>query len=214
MLKFISNKKGIMGLTLSQIGLFIATGILITAVFSFIYLSDFNRKEEIDNIGNSFTNYVSAMDSKFFENKTNFLFKDYDFDYSVFISTQYISVETDGNWNNVLSSKNAFLKKPLIRDLDPAWKSSQGMHSYLKNNFGYYGNKSKPIEQDKIDDVKSYFELEMLNTEYNYAKKPFEIDLKKPVLVEKVYIYYDTDDNNIWEKEFDEKDDFILIYQK
>ena len=214
MLKFISNKKGIMGLTMSQIGLFIATGIIISAVFSFIYLSDFNRKEEIDNIGNSFTNYVSAMDSKFFENRSRYFFKDYDFDYKVFLSSEYIVVETDGSWNNVLTSRKTFLKKTLIRHFDPSWKSCEEMHSYLKSNFIYFGNKSKPIGQDKIDDVKEYFDLEQINANYNFAKNPFKIDLSKPVFIEKAYVFYDTDDDKIWEKENDEKEDLILIYQK
>jgi len=46
MLKFIEDKKGIMGITLSQIGLILATGILLAAVFSIIFLNDWNKKAE------------------------------------------------------------------------------------------------------------------------------------------------------------------------
>ncbi len=214
MLKFISNKNGIMGLTLSQIGIFIASGILISAVFSFIYLSDFKKKAEIENISNSFSNFIEAMDSKFFENRTKFFFNDYNFDYSIYISSEYTIVESDGNWNNILSSKKNFLIKPLIRAFDPTWQSFDEMHFYLYHNFNFSGNKSDPIGKDKIEDVKSYFELEKNNAYFVFSESPFEIDLFKPVFVEKAYIFYDTNGNGLWEKNIDEKEGMILIYQR
>ena len=53
MSKFIKDNHGIMGLTLSHIGLIIATGILLTAVFSIIFLNDWQRNAELKNIATS-----------------------------------------------------------------------------------------------------------------------------------------------------------------
>jgi len=76
MSKFIKNDAGIMGLTLSQIGLIIATGILLTAVFSIIFLNDWQRNAELKNIATSFSTIVEGMDTRFFENTTEFHFPD------------------------------------------------------------------------------------------------------------------------------------------
>ena len=214
MLKFISNKKAVMGLTLSHIGLFIATGIIVSAVFSFIYLNDYNKKAELDNLGNSFKVLVEAIDTKFFENQTKFFFQDLDYDYKVFVSTEYITVESNGNWNNILSSKTSFLKKSLIRHNEPLWKSADEFHNHLFVNFECYGNKSCPINLTKIDDVKEYIDSEKFHANYFYSKNPFKLNLNKPVLVEKAYVFYDINGNNYWEKNIDEKDELILIYQK
>ncbi len=214
MLKFIINKKAIMGLTLSHIGLFIATGIIVSAVFSFIYLNDYNKKAELDNLGNRFKVLVEAMDTKFFENQTRFFFQDLDYDYNVFVSREYITVESSGNWNNILSSKTSFLKKPLIRKNDSLWKSAEEFHNYLHISFESYGNKSYPINHTKIDDVKDYLFSEQVHANFFYSKNPFKLDLKKPVYVEKAYVFYDKDGSTYWEKNTDEKDELILIYQK
>ena len=214
MLKFITNKNAIMGLTLSNIALFIATGILLSAVFSFIYLSDFNRKAELDNISNSFTTFVEAMDTKFFENCSKYYFPIKDYQYKISISTEFINVESDGFWNNKIYSRNKFLIKPLPIYNNIDWNSSKTLHNFLKTKFGYSGNESNPINNTKESDVKNYFNDLKDKANLSFALNPFIIDFSKDLFVEKIYIFYNVDSDNFWDKEVDYKKDIIVIYQK
>jgi len=214
MLRFIPNNKGIMGLTLSHIGLFIATGILLSAVFSFIYLNDYYRKEDLDNIGQSFSTMVEAMDTNFFENKTKFFFPEKDFTYHISISTEYIIVESDGNWNNIVSSKNNFLIKPCLRKNNSNWTSGKELHIFIKDKYGYSGNQTDTIQSDKVKSVKNYLNTIRKKTNLTFALNPLIIDVDKPVFIEKTYVFYDLDDDNLWNKNIDEKQSLILIYQK
>ena len=66
MLKFIEDKKGIMGITLSHMGLIVATGVLLSAVFSVIFLNDWNKKADLKNIATGLTTIVEGMDTRFF----------------------------------------------------------------------------------------------------------------------------------------------------
>ena len=214
MLKFIPNNSSIMGLTLSNLGLFIATGILLAAVFSFIYLNDFNKKAELDNISNSFTTFVEAMDTKFFENKSRYFFPKKDYDYSISFSTEYISIQTEGFWNSDLISRKTFFIKPLPRLDNPNWTSGKMLHSYLKNNFGNFGNESDPINSSKELDVNNYLNIIRDSANFSYALNPFIVDKNKELYVEKIYVFYDMDGDDSWNKNIDYKSDLIIIYQK
>ncbi len=199
MSRFIKDDNGIMGLTLSQIGLIIATGILIAAVFSIIFLNDWQRNAELKNIATSFSTIIEGMDSRFFENTTEFHFPDKNYYYNISISTEYIIVSAEGNQNNKLSIKERFLVRPWPRPSDQTWKRGEELHNYCLNTYGHSGTISDPITQDDLDELN----IDKETASIDLASNPFYIQIYKPAYIEKVIIYYDTT----------EKQDFLLIYQ-
>ena len=199
MSKFIKDNHGIMGLTLSQIGLIIATGILVAAVFSIIFLNDWQRNAELKNIATSFSTIVEGMDTRFFENTTEFHFTEKPYYYNVSISTEYITVTSKGNQNNKLSIKERFLIKPWPRPSDQTWKTGEELHSYCRDTYGHSGTISDRITHDDLNELNNYKNT----TSIDLASNPFYICTNKPVYIEKVIIYYG----------ITEKQDFLLIYQ-
>ncbi len=213
MSKFIANDKGIMGLTLSQIGLIIATGILLSAVFSFLFFNDWYRNAEIRNIANSFSTLVEGMDSRFFENTTRFYFPGRDYQYNVSLSTEYIVIEAEGNWNNKLSIKKCFLRKTWLRQPGKDWINGEELHNYLNTTYGCYGNKSDPIKKTNISNVKNYLNNLIEEANKSFALKPFYININKPVYIDKTYIFYDINGDNKWDRDLDERQGFLIMYQ-
>lgn len=199
MSKFIKNDTGIMGLTLSHIGLIIATGILLTAVFSIIFLNDWQRNAELKNIATSFSTIVEGMDTRFFENTTEFHFPDKTYYYNVSISTEYIVVSAEGNQNNKLSIKERFIVKPWPRTSDQTWKTGEEIHNYCLYTYGHSGTILDPITQDDLDGLNTDKET----TSITLASTPLYIQTNNPAYIEKVIIYYDDA----------EKQKFLLIYQ-
>lgn len=199
MSKFIKNDTGIMGLTLSHVGLIIATGILLTAVFSIIFLNDWQRNAELKNIATSFSTIVEGMDTRFFENTTEFHFPDKTYYYNISISTEYIVVSAEGNQNNKLSIKERFIVKPWPRTSDQTWKTGEEIHNYCLHTYAHSGTILDPITQDDLG------ELDKDNAAacIDLALSPLYIQTDKAVYIEKVIIYYGTS----------EKQDFLLIYQ-
>lgn len=214
MLKFINDDKGVMALTLSQIGLIIATGIILAAVFSFLYYSEWQRNAELKNIATGFTIMVEGMDTRFFDNTTIYFFPDKDYHYNISVSTEYIIINADGTWDNKLSVKERFLIHPWPRVNDPDWNTGKQLHRYLKNNYGRSGNKSNPINKSDIDSVKNELNTEKEQAEQTLAHNPFYVDKSKPVYIDKVFIHYDTNGDASWVKENDEKQGFLLVYQQ
>lgn len=192
-----------MGLLLSQLAFIIATGILIAAIFSLVFLNDWQKNAELQNIATSFSTMVESMDARFFENTTVFRFPDKDYVYNVSMSTEYMVVSAQGNLDRSLSVKERFLVKPWPQNKSSVWIGGVGLHHYLKTNFGSSGNISNPIQMGNIDDVKLYLNGEWNDTVGTLASRPFYILTNQTVYIDKVYVYYAND----------EKQAFIFIYQ-
>ena len=214
MLRFIHDTKGMMGLYLSHIALIVATGIIIAAVFSFIYYNEWQRNGELRNMASGLSTMVDGMDTRFFENTTLYFFSDRDYDYNVSVSSEYIIISADGTWGNTLSVKHRFLIRPWPRVNNSDWISGKELHSFFKTMHGQSGNKSNPINKTDIDDVKDYLHDERELANKTLALKPFYVDIFKPVYIDKVFIYYNNDGQNGWDKKTDGKQEFIIIYQK
>ena len=212
MLKFLNDRDGIMGITLSQMGLIIATGVLIAAVFSIIFMNDWNKKADLKNIGTGLSTIVEGMDTRFFENTTMYWFPSKDYSYLVSTSTEYIVISSKSNWNEEISFKEQFLIKPWPRIANPKWISGKDLHNYLKVKYEHTGNESDPIRSADIANVKNDLETDKETAEKSFALNPLKLNLEKPVYIEKVFIYYDKDDDG-WDKIIDEKQDFVILYQ-
>ncbi len=210
MLRFIKNDKGIMGLTLSQIGLIVAAGILITAVFSLVFLNNWQKEAELKNIASSFSTMVNGMDSKFFENTTGFHFPEKNYEYFVNISTEYIIVTSKSSTSDRISIKERFLVRTWPKSKDMSWRNGIELHEYLNANFNNSGNISDPIQN--VSKVKDYLSNEQEIVNKYFALNPLYIHLNKVVHLDKIYVYYDSNGDGMWDKD-DEKQDFIFIYQ-
>jgi hypothetical protein len=214
MLKFIKNDRGVIGITLSQIGLVIATGIILAAIFSFLYYSEWQRNSELKNMASGLSIMVEGMDTRFFDNTTTYFFPDKNYNYNVSVSSEYIIINADGTWGNMLSVKERFLIRPWPRVNDPDWTSGKQLHSYLQDNYGRSGNKTRPIYKSDISSVKNMLNSYKEQDEQSLALNPLFVDILKPVYIDKVFIHYDTDGDNIWNKKNDEKQGFLLVYQQ
>jgi len=212
MLKFIKDEGGIMGITLSQLGLIVASGILLSAVFSFVFLNDWQKKADLKNVATGLTTIVEGMDTRFFENKTMYWFPDKDYQYAASTSTEYIVIKSEGNWDEALSFKERFLIKPWPRVANPKWLSGKELHEYLKAKYLHSGNESDPILSTDMDAVKNDLFTDLEEANKTLALNPIQFDINKPLYIEKIFIHYDKDDDG-WDKTIDEKQDFVIIYQ-
>lgn len=213
MSKFIRNNKGVMSLTLSQIGLIIATGILLSAVFSTVFLNDWHKNSELHNIGTHFSTLLEGIDTCFFENTKIYYFPDKNYEYNASISTEYMTLNAKGNWDNTLSNKIRFVKKTFVGSVNYNWSSGEKFHIFLNDTYSRFGNETYPIFKKDITSVKNMILDEFENMSYFYAINPLELDIQKPVIIEKIYIFYDNNDDKKWDKTNDEKQNFILIHQ-
>jgi hypothetical protein len=142
MLRCIHDNNGVIDLTLSQIGLFIATTILLTVVFSLVFSNDWQRTAELHSLATSFSNLLSDTDNRFFENTIRFQFPQKDYTYQIRISTEYITISAKGNWDADLFVTERFLIRPWPRFSTQNWTTGGDLHSYLNETCGHRGTKN------------------------------------------------------------------------
>jgi hypothetical protein len=187
MSRFIKSTHGIMGLSLSQIGLFLATGILLTAVLSFLFFNNWQRPDELRSCSCSFSTLLEDMDALFFEHTTHYQFPTKPYPYSIYLSSEYIIAMTTGPLGNNLCVTERFLVRPWIRFSLQNWTTGDELHEYLNTSYGHFGT---------VDDTISFNNVTQLRQEQNaslsfYALHPLELLLSHPVMIENVIIYYD-----------------------
>jgi hypothetical protein len=199
MSRFTKDTNSIMGLTLSQIGLFLATGILLTAVFFLVFSSDWQRTAEIRSFASSFAHLVEDIDNRFFENTTRFQFPVKSYAYTVQLSTEYIVISAKGFWDTDLFVAERFLIQPWPRSSHQNWTTGEDLHEYLNTTCGHRG-----IKNDSISSVNfTQLSQEQNTTISFYALHPLEMLIREPVFLEKVTIFYDGE----------KKHDFLIVYQ-
>ena len=191
---------GLMDISLTQIGLLIATSVLLCIVFSFIFFNDWQRTSELQAQSSQFSNLLSDIDNSFFERTSLFQFSQGDYPYTVSISSEYLRVSAKGFWKNDLIVVKKFLPCPWICGTQQNWSTGEDLQTCLNESFGHRGTQGDPISSENFttlcqerDDAIAY-----------YAVHPLGIILNRPVYVEKVTIYYNQT----------QRQDFLLVYQR
>jgi hypothetical protein len=188
-----------MGLTLTQVGLLVATVILLTVVLSFVFFNEWERTAELQSQASGFSSLLGDIDTSFFEKTSRFLFAHAEYRYSVSISTQYILIRSKGSWGGELVVTKKLLIPPWPRLSNQNWTTGEDLHMYLNRTCGHQGTQNDSIPPGNFTQLC----LEQNNTVSFYALHPLEIQIIKPVYIEKVTIYYNQT----------KKHDFLLLYQ-
>jgi hypothetical protein len=199
MLQCTNNTSGVMGLTLSQLGLFLATGILLAAVVSFVFFNSSQRANELRSFATDFSMLLNDMETQFIENTTRFQFPKKAYSYTVQLSSRYIVVTAKDSWGRNFHVAERFLIEPWIRSSSENWTSGDDLHAYLYSIYGHHGTQNDSISLENFSVV-----LQQRNvSEEFFASHPFDILIREPVFVEKVIIY--CEDKQSY--------DVLLIYQ-
>ena len=199
MSRFLNNTHGIMDLSLSQIALFLATGILLATVLSFVFFNDWQRTNELHSFSSSFSTLLEDMDTLFYENTIRFDFPEKTYPYTIQLSSEYIIASAKGYLGNDLHVADRFFVRPWIRASHENWTTGENLHDYLNTSFGHYGSQNDPISLENF----TVLHQEQNTSATYYALHPLEILLHEPVFVEKITIFYDQG----------QKYDVLLVYQ-
>lgn len=200
MLRCRKDTTGVIELTLSYIGLILASAILLTVVFSVVFSNDWHRTAELQSLTSDFSNLLLDLQNLFFESENFYQFPQKNYQYHVYLSTQYIAISAEGSWGTNLFITKRFPIGPWPRLSTQNWTTGTELHSYLNETYGHQGVYDDPISAENF----TGFLNEYNTTATYFALHPYEIQLRKPVILEKICVYYDSGMNH----------DFLLVYQQ
>lgn len=199
MSRFINNTNAVLGITWTEIGLFLASGILLTAIISALFFNDWYKTAELNEISNKFSLMLEGTDTQFYENCSIFYYSDTHYPYTITLSTQYLVLTTNSLFGGSLSVTTELVIKPWPRTENQPWYSHDNFHNYLNTTFGHYGTDEDPLN---ITIFQQVFQ-EWNTTRETLALHPLTLLVNEPVYIDKVILYYDHVHHQ----------DFLLIYQ-
>jgi hypothetical protein len=188
-----------MGLTLTQGGLIIATGILLTVVVSVVFSNDWQRTADLQSQASGLSNLLGDVDTCFFEQTRRFLFTHTDKPFTVAVSTEYIRIVSKGSWGGDLIVIQKLLTPPWPRLPEQNWTTGEDLHIYLNRTCGHRGTQNDSIPSENFTQLQQ----EYTNTISFFALQPLEIHVNEPIFIEKVTIFINQT----------KKHDFLLLYQ-
>ena len=199
MSRFLNNTQGIMGLSLSQIALFLAIGILLASVLSFVFFNNWQRTNELRSFSHRFSSFLEDMDYLFYENATRFEFPEKTYPYTIQLSSEFIIASAKGVLGNDLHVVERFVIRPWIRSSPQNWTTGENLHDYLNTSYDHRGSQDDPISLENFTVLH-----QQQNTSASYcALHPSEILLHEPFFVEKATIFYGQG----------QRYDVLLVYQ-
>lgn len=209
MLKSIRNPEGIIEITFTNIGLMIATGVLLLAAYSFMFENSWQKKNEMQTIAQSFVTVLNEMDVKCFENTTWYTFPDMGYPYKVSLSMEYITITAQQSmFQNEVTVRKQFFSRPWLRTMHDPWGNKTEFHIFLRDMFGNAGTTRDPVQN--ITAVKKYLATEWNSTTMFFTVNPVMVDVTSPLIIEKICVYYDDNQDGIWVKG-EEKQSFVII---
>jgi len=204
-----------MELSLTSLGLMIASCILFAAVFSLLFLQDRDTTLELSGIASRFCTEVNNMDLMFLENSTQYYFPVHP-QYTISLSTEYIHLSQPRSQNKNVTILRQFLIHPLPcnHSLNPDWSSGDQFHNnFLLSCYHHTGSRHDPIDYANISRVQQYLYNLTLSLQKTLSTFPLMVEKQKPVVLEKIMVYYDSNGNGLWEKASDTFQEFVFLYQ-
>lgn len=189
-----------MDLTLTHIGLTIATGILLVIVLSLIFTNDWQRNAELQSQASSFSNLLSDVENSFFEQIHRFQFPQKSYAYSVMISIEYIRITTKSAWAGDLIVTEKLLASPWFPLPQQNWTTGDSFHTYLNTTYGHHGTQNDSLSLENFTNLSQG----QHNMTMYFALHPLEICINEPVFIEKITIFYNQTT----------RQDFLLLYQR
>ena len=184
MFKFHTKNKGIISSLLTQISLFIVSGILFASIIGIAFYNDWAKEAEIKNIAIDLSSEIYSADLQEFYSHKSYKIPSKNFSYDVYLSPYYITIyRHDGRLKKDISFHKKLLIHPII-SCGNEWKSANELKNFLKDKYGCYGNKSNPLNEE----AKKY--LEGIINNINLSISPYKIDIDKPVFIDKLKLYF------------------------
>lgn len=199
MLKSINNSSGFMGLTLTTLGLLIASGILLLVVCSLVFSNPWQETEELHAIARGVSTRIQDMDSRFYESTILYQCPRSKYQYTIQVSTEYITVSAKSTWGETFSVKERFVVHPWPRNDTLNWTTGSELHRFLNETYGHWGTPEDPLPFMNLSELENGRE----ECATLLALHPLRIRSNTPLYIEKVSIFDDTG----------EKHDVILLYQ-
>ncbi len=197
MLRLRLDSHGVLGLTVTNLGLFLASGLLLVVILSGIYGGLWERTAELRTTADTLNTYVETLNAAY--NDTRFVIPIPRGPLLLYLtsSTESLRVSAQGAFGSTLVFTERWISRPWPR-INSSWRSGDNLHQWLNMTSGHAGTAEDPVNQTVLNALIANH----LTDAALLACTPVEFNCAFPLIAEKVIIYASQDHVA-----------FILLYQ-
>lgn len=205
-MKMLKNNRAWADFFISRIGLILFASILLLAALRVPQIfEEREAKNYLDSIASSLASKIEAVDTTTIPGyKYYYQFNEKDRQVLIELSTEYVGAKTK------LDDREMFHAEAIVAHVYPPnsfWNNSAELRGYLSERISgtrRNGEAISPLDSSDRANVSMMFS----SIQRELAKKPYQPDRKKPLIIEKIIIYY-----SLGPKEGLEEEDYVLAYQ-
>ena len=197
MLPLRPDSHGVLGLTITNLGLFLASGLLLTVILGGVYGSLWERTAELRTTADTLNTYVETLSAAYNDSRLVIpIIRGLSLLHMT-SSTESLRVSTQGSFGATLTITERWTCRPWPRN-NSSWQSGVDLHQWLNTTYGHAGTVEDPVNQTVLNALK---ETHLAAVAW-LARTPMEFNSALPLVAENVIIYMPQDHVA-----------FILLYQ-
>jgi hypothetical protein len=198
MSRFRSNCSGTLGLTLSNLGLFLASGMLLVFLLGGVYGGFWEREAEVRSTARSLNTCVETLSAAYSETTGAVTIPRNPMLVGFSCSCQYLRMESKASFGMVVSVTDRWLI-PVWPRGNGSWQSGADLHQWLHLTSGHNGSMQDPVNQSVLENLTT----DQQACAFALARDPLTLDAGRPVMVEKAVVVAIDGERGV----------FMLVYQ-
>jgi hypothetical protein len=197
MLPLRPDNHGVLGLTIANLGLFLASGLLLAVILGGVYGSLWERTAELRTTADTLNTYVETLSAAYNDSRLVIPIVRGLSLLHMTSSTESLRVSAQGSFGTTLTITERWTCRPWPRN-NSSWQSGVGLHQWLNMTYGHAGTVEDPVNQTTLNAL----EETHLAALARLARTPVEFNCALPLFAENVIIYTPQDQVA-----------FVLLYQ-
>lgn len=184
MWRSLHNSLGVMGLSLANLGLFLASGMLLAFIIGGVYGGFWERSAELEATAVSFNTIVETVNAAYSDARITVRFPQHPILQHVTCSTQYLSLAASGGFRGLVSVTQRWVVSAWPRE-NASWRSGEDLHRWLNETSGHSGTFDDPVNGSVLSSLREDWNASV----DALALEPIALNPAVPVVVEKVFVY-------------------------
>lgn len=183
MLKLPTNSHAVLGLSLANLALFLASGLLLCIILEGAYGSLWEHTAQLQATADTLNTSVETLSAAYQDTRLTLPPLSQSPTIRLSCSTQYIHVWSQSDSTTSLSLTTSWTIPPWPRPND-TWQSGDELHQWLNATYGHLGTPQDPINETILQTLRAQQEAAALALAYD----PLEYTTTSTIFIEKTYL--------------------------
>ena len=197
MLRLRPNDHGVLGLSITNLGLFLASGLLLAIILGGIYGGLWERTAELRTTAETLDTYLETLSAAYNDTRLVIPIPRSLPLLHITSSTESLRISAQGAFGTTLTYTEKWSIRPWPRT-NNSWRSGDDLYHWLNTTYGHTGTAEDPVNQTVLDALNQDYQAAGAQLAYT----PVEFNSAHPLIAEKVTIY--TPQDHVA---------FVLLYQ-